>query len=606
MAEDLKQSIVEVKNAFDIADYVASFQIDLKGSANSLKGLCPFHKESTPSFSVDRNFQTFRCFGCGVHGDIISFCQRMENLDFMDALTRLAEEKGIEIHRSDSGGVSRKEVKECVKKAAIFFLKRFRELEEDHPAKQEVLKRGLSMDSMKYGYAPEKRNSLYNYLKSQNIDDEIIFAAGVCLKTKNDQIMDRWTGRLMFTIGDINGNPVGFSGKKLLENDKMGKYVNSPDGILFNKGRLLFNASGARVSAGEEGVLHVAEGQFDVVALKAAGLPNSVAALGTAFTKDHADMCKRMVNNGKIVFCFDGDEPGIEAALKVFKNQPSIHPQSFVVLFPEGADPCDYRQEHGDDAMVDFINSSQVPLVEFVLRRLQDSYNLSSEMGRLNYLEDALTYISAISNSSMKSSFIRKVSLRSQTPVEDIKRMLEGSESTKREVSSSPAEEEEDRPVISDGGIEDEILSKIAKSRSYKVGAYLVGASFRSMSDDEDLNNRITSALPKGLSGLFAEGVAIFTSGSPIIPEATSMPKLASYILSPEMFPDENSVDYDVMSSLRNKNLHRMEKIKKEALVKKIRRETAKMLESGESESAEYLISLMREEKKRIEQLLSS
>ena len=610
MATDFKEVIANVKNAYDIVDFITvQGGIDLHGSGDSLKGLCPFHNESTPSFSVRRNFQTYRCFGCGEHGDIISFYMNTENLSFIDALRRLAEDKGIEFVESESTGISIRQIKECVKKTAVFFVKRFRDLDDEHPAKQEILKRGLLLNSLKYGYAPEGNDTLYRYLKDEGFEDDVILESGVCAKLKKGvnegKIVDRWRGRLMFVIGDVSGAPVGFSGKKLFDTDKMGKYVNSPDTPVFNKSKLLFNASSARKKAAEQEKLFVAEGQFDVVALKSAGVENSVAALGTAFTESHAQMCRRMVNSGKIVFCFDGDDAGIEAAVKVFKKIPSIHAQSYVVRFPDGQDPCDYLQNHGEDELKKLIEENQIPLMKFVLDVIKGKHDISSDMGKSAYLEEAVATLALVTNDSLIDSAVRTVSLVSSSRIDHIKMMISKNKKDKTEhVFIEDDDSSDSRPEMSTTSDDEEmIVKKIEKSRLYHLSAIICTLALR-VDLDEDMFQKVQSSIPKSLRGILDQAKTARNEGKPIIPEAFDMPAVASILLSDELVPTEADFNENDAKSLLLKNIDRLEKEKVALQVRKIKMETARLLDGASNESPEYLKELMEKEKEQIASLM--
>lgn len=351
MSKNFKDVIVEIKNAYNIVDYIQQSGTALKSAGvNKYKGLCCFHNEKSASFVVDEHFQNYRCFGCNASGDLIKFVQATENLEFIDAVKKLAEDKGIELELSDDAtSIDYKSLRACIKEAALFFVKEFRKLEDTHPAKIEVTNRKLSLDKMVYGYSPDGRDKLYKHLSNLGYSDEVILQTGVCVKyNENSKISDFWHGRLMFVITDITGKPIGFSARKLFDTDKRGKYVNSTETPLFNKSSVLFNLSKAKKLAGEKKSVIVVEGQFDVASYVEAGAINTVASSGTAFGEKQVMICRRLVSEeGEIVFAFDGDVAGIKAAKSVFKISPLIHQQSFFVTFPKGADPDDYRQKNG-------------------------------------------------------------------------------------------------------------------------------------------------------------------------------------------------------------------------------------------------------------------
>lgn len=420
-AKNLKEAVADVKEAHDIADYIENAGISLKQSGSRYKGLCPFHSESTPSFTVDSSFQTYHCFGCGAHGDVLSFAQEHENLSFWEALTSLAEQRGIDLSGLDSnkGADEPREdiasLREVVRATAIFFWTMYKELSEDHPAKREISKRGIPTKNRNnyYGYAPEGKNKLYQHLKSKGFSDDAIEKTGVCRKSQYG-FFDAWQGRLMFIMSDITGRPVGFSGRKLYESDKMGKYVNSIDSPVFNKSSVLFNVNNAKKPARERREMFVGEGQFDVDAVDYSGHPNVVASSGTAFTDRQTSQLRRLVgDNGSIVFVFDGDNAGKEAARKVFDTDPMIHNMAYVVSFDDGYDPDDYAQEHGHKALGEYLadKKNRTPITEFVLRHERTQSDISTPEGRSRYLNSAAGVLAKVSSAPLRREYAKLVSL---------------------------------------------------------------------------------------------------------------------------------------------------------------------------------------------------
>ena len=420
-----RQVVGEVKRQYDLAEYIDTSGVSLKPAGTySQKGLCPFHNEKTPSFNVDSRTQSFKCFGCGASGDLISYVQSTENLTFMDALRKLAEDKGIDLSALDrssdaESSIDYQALRRCVRDASVFYWRNYKKLDADHDAVREVTNRGLERyrDRIPYGYAPRGRAELYSFLKDKGYSDEIILAAGVCSKSeKTGRINDFWSGRLMFFVQDAMGKNVGFSGRRLFEDDfKKGKYVNSPAGPLFHKSSVLYNHANARKALrGDNKTLYVAEGQFDVIAMDESGVEAVVAGLGTSFTKDQGGLCRRMVgDDGRIVFCFDGDKAGMNAAYKVFSSIPSIHSQSYVVVLPDGMDPCDYRMKYGSEALRGHITSksNQVPIVEHVLNIIAQEYDLEDPAASVRYVERSAPVLKTIASFALREQMIKKVSL---------------------------------------------------------------------------------------------------------------------------------------------------------------------------------------------------
>lgn len=435
---DFKGAIVAVKQAYDITDYLRANGFNLlPAGVGKWKMLCPFHSEKTPSAHVSESFQNFRCWGCGKTCDIIGFVMEHENLSFGETVTRLAEVKGIKISFSDNENrVDYKSLQKVLKDAANFYYQEFRKLPDTHLAKTQIIERGLEYktrdpEGLKYGYSPSG-NALVKHLRTLGYSDDLIVDAGLAIKYENSSVVkDFFSGRLMFFITDRYGKPVGFSSRKLYEDDTKGKYVNSRESEVFHKSSVLYNHPVARKASMSAGEIYITEGQFDVASFVHAGLKNVVASSGTAFTREQVNECRKMVGaNGKLVYCFDGDEAGLKAAQKIFVNYPDAHENTYVVTFPDGMDPCDYRLKNGDEALRDFV-SKPVTIVEFMLETVKGKHDLSSVVGRANYVAEAASIIKTINNWMLSSLCIRKVSLDSFTPVNDVTAAVEKSEGFK-------------------------------------------------------------------------------------------------------------------------------------------------------------------------------
>lgn len=531
----MKAAVAQVKAAYVLSDYIRSQGVKLSGgSGGKWKGLCPFHNESNPSFTVSDQFQNYKCFSCGTGGDLIRYVMEQQHLDFMEALKQLADDKGIELvieKRED--GVDYKSLRECLRETANFFVKNYRKLEPDHRARKQVTDRGLTESKMLYGYAPENRTALYSHLKEKGFSEEVMLQAGVVSKWESSgKFSDFWTGRLMFFITDATGKPIGFSGRKLFDDDKRGKFVNSQAGPLFDKSSALFNIQNARKSAASEGVVYVAEGQFDVAAFIEAGAENVVASSGTAFTAQQGGILQRLVGeSGKIVFAFDGDAAGVKAALTVFKNVPGIHSSSWVVTFPEGLDPCDFRLKEGNEKFLEHI-AKRVPLVEFVLDVTKENYDMKGALGRASYLEYAARVLKTIASNTVREEFIRKVALDTFTEVSTVREQVSAAEPidlANTEVASTSV----DGTALQ---LEDsvDVMEKIKEDEAYALAARFIALAIR--------DNELIQYLPKNKKklppefGTTIDELAQLEPGAPIIPEAFTESQLVSYLSSSRLF----------------------------------------------------------------------
>lgn len=545
--QNFREILAEIKAAQNIVDYIQGSAVALKpSSAGKFKGLCPFHGEKSPSFYVDENFQNYKCFGCGVSGDIIKFVQEYENLSFIESVKKLAELSGIEYETDDSEpGFDYRAIRNCVAATHRFFTGHFNKLPKDHKAKREVLEgRRLPLDSMEYGYAPEGRDNLYKYLKGKGFSNEVMLQAGVVTEWKDSgKISDFWHGRLMFTITDPTGKPVGFSGRKLNEEDTRGKYVNSSDGPIFDKGSLLFNQSEAKQEAKRAATIYVAEGQFDVAAISASGLPNVVASSGTAFTRKQVLMCSRMVGDaGKIVFCFDPDEAGKKAAYKIFSVAEDLQGQCYVVSLPDGEDPCDFRKDHGADALKEALETSAVSIVDFVLGVIAERYDLKDPAQASRYLEEAAIVLKSVSSPSLRSTYAKRVALSSLMSISTVEEAIDRAKSSKelpqRSARRSEEEEEEEQDERSDflthSQKEEKFLEDLDTSRSKDACARLLQLALQERSLIPDLLK--IADYPRPFAAIARE-VSKLPEGSPIIPERSKVPLILETVIAQDYFP---------------------------------------------------------------------
>lgn len=547
----MRELIVEIKAAQDIVDYIQSSAVSLKpSSAGKFKGLCPFHSEKSPSFYVDSSFQNYRCFGCQESGDLLTFVQNYENLSFGDAVRKLADVAGLEYDLEDDGpSFDYKAIRDCVQTAHDFFRKSFLELDEDHRAKKEILEdRSLPLDSMEYGYSPENRNSLFKHLQSKGFSEEVMLQAGVVSKWKDTgKISDFWHGRLMFTIADPTGKPVGFSARKLFDNDKRGKYVNSPDGPIFDKSAVLFNQSEAKMEARKSGIIYVAEGQFDVAAISASKIPNVVASSGTAFDRKQLLMCSRMVGeSGRIVFCFDGDSAGKAAAYKVFSMAEELQSQCYVVSLPEGKDPCDYRKDKGSKKLRRYLDEKAVSIVDFALDVIAEPYDFTDPSQVSRYVEEAAVVLKTVSSPSLRATYAKRVALRSMMSISTIEDAVSRAKSSKNLPQRAPrkSDEGEERETrddyVSFSKKEEKFLEDMSTNSLKNSYARLLQLSLRDRSLLKDLM-KMTDC-PKPFL-VIAKEVNELPASKPIIVESSKIPLIMETIVNEQYFPYLNQMD---------------------------------------------------------------
>ncbi len=357
----------QIKEKLDVAQFLREF-IDLRPAGRNFKGLCPFHKEKTPSFMVSPDRQSWHCFGCGVGGDVFAFLMRYENIEFGDALKILAEKAGVELRK-----VNPAEYKfagllhEINAVAKNYFIDEFQK----SPVPQKYLaERGLKQETIKefeIGWAPNNSESLNLFLMKQKFAPEDIVRAGLTFKTERGLQLDRFRGRIMFPIHDHFGKPVGFTGRILPQFDtgEMGKYVNSPETPIFNKSKILYGFSITKNAIRDAGEAFLVEGQMDLLMSYQAGVKNVAASSGTALTTDHLRTLRRLTE--KIVLSFDSDEAGIEAAERAIDLAEQNDFTVKVVRFKTYKDPAEAAQAGKEE--LDKAIASAVPAPEFYFEK---------------------------------------------------------------------------------------------------------------------------------------------------------------------------------------------------------------------------------------------
>lgn len=614
MAKTLKEAVSTIKNAYNIVDVITGYGIQLKHKGGSWLGLCPFHNEKTPSFTVSENFQNYHCWGCSASGDLLSFVERTENISFYDALIKLAEDKNIELELDVKGKETfdYQSIREALKETANFFYQEFRKLPESHAAKQEVLSRGLSLKKMLYGYAPEGRDTLYKLLKSKGFTDEVILHTGAVKKSDSGKFYDFWNGRLMFFITDLFNRPIGFSGRKLFETDSRGKYVNSPDGPMFDKSSVLFNSFKAKTKSAEVKKIFVSEGQFDVASFIEAGLENVVASSGTAFTTSHAKLIDRFVGeDGKIVLAFDGDEAGISAIKKIFKNIPFIHSKSTVLIFPEGMDPCDYRLKNGNEKFLEFVENNQTPLIDFILSEEQKKYNLNDSIENSNFVNSSISILSLITNKVLREKYITKVALESFTSVDTIKEILNKNnikEYDDREIEKNEEENEKSdsernylEETEEDSLTLEEFKKYLKKDKKYRITSNLIKLVFNTpefYSDFKELNKVIPSKMNS-----ISEDLSKIDFSHPILPELFKDSHIVKCIIEESLSSYENKMSFEDKKELFDYLSDQLHKIYDTSVSNQVRKKIMGVLEGSKNSGASMLRKAIQTEQAGLKQI---
>ncbi|MBO5666783.1 MAG: DNA primase, partial [Firmicutes bacterium] len=333
----------EIKSRCNIVDVIGQ-HVALKRAGSNYKGLCPFHGEKTPSFVVSEQKQIFTCFGCGASGDVIEFTKRYYNLDFQEAVEKLANQYGIEIRKLGGGDSQKKEAMyELNRKAARFYLDAFRK--NPNPALQYMFKRGLDAKTLTQfgiGFADEKWDSLYNYLISEGADVNMLMEMGLVSQSKG-KYYDKFRNRVMFPIINTRGKVIGFGGRVL--DDGTPKYLNSPESSIFLKKMNLFGLNLTRQDINKKDCAILVEGYMDVISLYQAGVRNVSASLGTALTEQQAAMLKRYTKN--VILCYESDSAGRAAALRGMDILRAAGCNVKVMHVTDGKDPDEFVKKNG-------------------------------------------------------------------------------------------------------------------------------------------------------------------------------------------------------------------------------------------------------------------
>src|SRR5215218_5490067 len=418
MAGRIRQSDVdEVKARTNIADIVGE-HVSLKtAGVGSLKGLCPFHDGRSPSFHVRPGLGYYHCFGCGESGDVYTFLQRMDHVSFTEAVERLAGRIAFELHYEDGGQASdhgnRARLLAANQAAAEFFVERLGTPEAD-PGRRFLGERGFDAEAARrfgVGFAPKSWDALTDHLKGRGFTTEELAASG--LVSQGDRgVYDRFRGRLVWPIRDVTGQTVGFGARRLFDDDQGPKYLNTPETAIYHKSQVLYGLDLAKRDIAKTHRVVVVEGYTDVMACHLAGVTTAIATSGTAFGVDHIKVLRRVLGDdsglGEVVFTFDGDAAGQQAAMRAFAEEQRFAAQTFVAVAPDGLDPCDLRLARGD-AAVRALVEAKTPMFEFVIRHTLTRYDLETVEGRVAALRAAAPAVADIRDPALRPGYTREL-----------------------------------------------------------------------------------------------------------------------------------------------------------------------------------------------------
>lgn len=421
MAKRIPQSdIDEVLSRVSIVEVVGDY-VALKSSGNGeYKGLCPFHGEKSASFGVSATKNVWHCFGCGEGGNLFQFLNRIDSLNFVEAVEKLAARVGYTLNYEEGGASSpelsvRARVLEANAAAAKFFASKLDDAEAE-PGRLFLQGRGFdkaASEMFGVGWAPKGWTGLSDHLKTLGFtEDELIVAA---LASKKDKgCYDRFRGRLIWPIRDSTNAVIGFGARKIFEDDQGPKYLNTSETPVYHKSSVLYGIDLAKREISKTQRVVVVEGYTDVMACHLAGITTAVATCGTAFGDDHIKVLNRILvaddkKPAEVIFNFDPDEAGQKAAMRAFASAQKFNALTYIAIGPDGLDPCDLRQERGDAAIVEMIAAKR-PLVEFAIERSIAPFDLGSRDGQVAAVRAAASIVAEITDPILRSAYEKHLS----------------------------------------------------------------------------------------------------------------------------------------------------------------------------------------------------
>ncbi len=419
-----EELVEEIRSKNDIVDVISSY-VRLQKKGSSYFGLCPFHNEKSPSFSVSRQKQMYYCFGCGAGGNVFTFLMEYENYSFVEALKYLADRAGVELPEPEYSGEAKKRADtkaillEINKAVAQYFYVQLLRPQGGH-ALTYLKDRKLSDDTIKafgLGYSNKYSDDLYKYLKSKGYKDDMISQAGLISIDEKYGVHDKFWNRVMFPIMDVNSRVIGFGGRVM--GDAKPKYLNSPETIIFDKSRNLYGLNRARKS--RKPYFLLCEGYMDVISLHQAGFTNAVASLGTALTPGHAALIKRYVN--EVYLTYDSDEAGTKAALRAGPILREVGITAKIIRMEPYKDPDEFIKNLGAEAFEERIQKARNGFM-FSLEILERDYDMTSPEGRTDFMKEAARKLTEFDEEIERNNYIDAVAGTYHVGSEDLKKLV--------------------------------------------------------------------------------------------------------------------------------------------------------------------------------------
>lgn len=435
MAGRIRQSdIDEVKARTNIADIIGDYVSLKPGGVGSLKGLCPFHDEKSPSFNVRPGVGRYHCFGCGEGGDVYAFLVKLDHVSFTEAVERLAARIGYQLNYEEGGGGpsessgNRARILAANSAAEEFFRERLAAPDAD-PGRRFLGERGfdaIAASRFGVGFAPKSWDELTKHLRGKGFTPDELTAAGL-VSQRDRGVYDRFRGRLVWPIRDVTGQTIGFGARRLLEDDNGPKYLNTPETAVYKKTQVLYGLDLAKRDISRTDQVVVVEGYTDVMACHLAGITTAVATCGTAFGVDHIKVIRRVMGDdsstGSVIFTFDPDAAGQKAAARAFGEEQRFSAQTYVAVGPDGLDPCDLRLAGGDDAVRRMIDARK-PMFEFMIRQVVERFDLDTVEGRTSALRAGAPIVATIRDPASQNGYTRELARLSGADLQDALRAV--------------------------------------------------------------------------------------------------------------------------------------------------------------------------------------
>ncbi|EGO2727696.1 DNA primase [Enterococcus faecalis] len=435
MAQRIPQEVIEeVRHRTNIVDIIGQY-VQLKKSGKNYMGLCPFHEERSPSFSVAEDKQIFHCFGCGKGGTVFNFLQEIEGISFPESVKRVAdlEHLSVDFDWSEPREVAdtpenqqRRILLQLHSKAAELYHHILVNTKIGEPALNYLLERGLTqelIETFQIGFAPQKRDFLSQVFKNEQLDETLFEPSGLFVQRDNGTFLDRFYQRIMFPINDPQGNVIAFSGRLLktadFPGDEMPKYLNSPETTLFNKRETLFNFDKARKEIRKENTVLLFEGFMDVIAAWQSGVKSGVASMGTSLTNEQIRRLERVAK--EVVICYDGDNAGVQATNRAIQLlQENSHFDLSIVSIPEKLDPDEYVRKYGAEAFQNLANHGRETVFSFKMNYHRLTRNMNNEKEQLDYVNELLRELTNVQSPLERDRYLNQIAQEFQLSVHSL------------------------------------------------------------------------------------------------------------------------------------------------------------------------------------------